>query len=245
MDRRRFLLTSLAGVVAVPLAGEAQQAGKVWRIGLLDYASDPASSSRWRALRDRLHELGYMEGQNVVFESRWASGQMGRLPALAKELINAKVDILVTASSEAALAAKRATSSIPIVTTTGVDPVELGLVANLARPGGNVTGVFSLSNELAAKRVELLKELVPRVSRLAIVRNPDNRASALSERGVESAVKPLGMTVQVVYVHGPRDLDAAFVAMKRARAEGHQPQDRQGPRFDDPAVAAGASGSGD
>ena len=179
----------------------------------------PASVDRWKAFRERLRELGYVEGKDVVFESRWASGQMGRLPGLAKELVDAKMDILVTASSEAAIAAKRATASIPVVTATGADPVELGIVASLARPGGNVTGVFSLSNELGVKRVELLKRMVPRVSRLAIVRNPDNRGSGLTARGVESAANPLGVTVQVVDVRSPKELDAAFAAMKRARAD--------------------------
>ena len=218
--RRAFLGTLAGGLLAAPPAAKGQQAGKVYRIGLLDSASDPASVDRWKAFRERLRELGYTEGQNVVFESRWASGQMGRLPGLAKELVDAKVDILVTASNEAALAAKRATTSIPIVMATGADPVELGIVASLARPGGNVTGMFSLSNELGVKRVELLKQIVPQVSRLAIVRNPDNRGSALTARGVEKAAKSLGMTVHIVDVRGSKDLDAAFAAMKRGRADG-------------------------
>jgi putative ABC transport system substrate-binding protein len=144
---------------------------------------------------------------------------VGRLRSLAAELIDAKVDILVTASSEAALAAKQATGSIPIVTATGADPVKLGLVASLARPGGNVTGVFSLSNELAGKRLEFLKQLIPRVSRVAVLRESDNRASALTLRDAESAAKLLGLVVQSVGVRGSKELDAAFVAMKRARAD--------------------------
>ena len=219
LTRRVFLGSLAGGLFAAPLAAEAQQAGKVWRIGLLDSASDPAAVDRWKAFRGRLRELGYAEGQSVVFESRWASGQMGRLPGLAKELVDAKVDILVTASSEAALATKRATATIPVVTATGVDPVELGIVASLARPGGNVTGVFSLSNELAVKRVELLKQMMPRVSRLAVVRNPDNRASGLTARVVERAAKPVGVAVQIVDVRTPKELDVAFAAMKRARAD--------------------------
>ena len=219
MDRRAFLAGS-AALLAAPLAAEAQQAGKVVRIGLLSYAaSDSASAARWKAFRDGLRELGYVEGQNVIFESRWGDGQVGRLRGLAAELIDAKVDILATATSEAALAAKQATSSIPIVTATGADPVELGLVASLARPGGNVTGVFSMSNELAGKRLELLKQLIPRVSRVAFLRDSDNRASALNLREAESAARILGLTVQGVGVRGPKELDAAFVAMKRARAD--------------------------
>jgi putative ABC transport system substrate-binding protein len=220
IDRRTFLGALAGGFVASPIAVEAQPAGKVWRIGLLSYAaSDPASAARWKAFRDRLRELGYVEGQNVIFESRWGGGQVGRLRGLAAELIDAKVDILVTASSEAALAAKQATSSIPIVTATGADPVELGLVASLARPGGNVTGVFSMSNELAGKRLELLKQLIPRISRVAFLRDPDNRASALNLRNAESAAKSLGVVVQGFSVRGPKECDAAFVAMKRARID--------------------------
>jgi putative ABC transport system substrate-binding protein len=219
IDRRTFLAGTGAVLLAAPLAAEAQPAGKVWRIGLLDSGSDPASVGRWQAFRERLRELGYVEGRNVVFESRSAGEQVGQLPSLAKQLIDAKADILVTASSEAALAAKRATSSIPIVTATGTDPVALGLVASLARPGGNVTGVYSAAYELAAKRVDLLKQLIPQLSRLALLRNPDNRGSTLMGRVVESAAKTLGVTVQMVGVRSPKDLDAAFVAMKNARVE--------------------------
>src|SRR6266852_7164569 len=137
MDRRAFLGTLAGGLLAAPLTAEAQPGGKVWRIGLLDFASDPTSSSRWKALRDRLHELGYVEGQNVLFESRWGGGR-SRLPDLAAELVNAKVDIIVTAGSESAAAVKQATSQIPIVLATGGDLVGLGVVSSLARPGGNV-----------------------------------------------------------------------------------------------------------
>ena len=220
MDRRAFLGTLAGGLLAAPLAAEAEQAEKVWRIGLLSYAaSDSGGAARWKAFREQLRELGYVEGQNVFFESRWGDGQVGRLRGLAAELIDAKVDILVTASSEAALAAKQATRSIPIVTATGGDPVKLGVVASLARPGGNVTGVFSLSNELAGKRLEFLKQLIPRVSRVAFLRESDNRASALNLRDAETAARPLGLVVQSVGVRGPKELDAAFVAMKRARAD--------------------------
>ena len=144
---------------------------------------------------------------------------MGRLRSLAGELIDAKVDILATAGSEAALAAKQATSSIPIVMATGGDPVELGLVASLARPGGNVTGVISLIRQLTGKRFELLKQLIPRASRVALVRDPENRSSALSAREAASVAKSLGVVVEVVNVRGPKDLDTAFLAMKRSRTD--------------------------
>jgi putative ABC transport system substrate-binding protein len=220
VDRRAFIAAVTGALLAASSAAEAQPAGKVVRIGLLDYAaSDPASAARWKAFRDQLRWLGYVEGQNVVFESRWGDGQVGRLPSLAAELVDAKVDILVTAGSEAALAAKQATNSIPIVTATGGDPVESGLVAGLAQPGGNVTGVISLMSQLVGKRLELLKQLIPRASRIAILRDPDNHSSALNLRDAESAAKSVGVVVQGVSVRGPKDLDAAFLAMKRARTD--------------------------
>jgi putative ABC transport system substrate-binding protein len=220
MDRRAFLGTLAGGLLAAPLAAEAQQAGKVWRIGLLSYAaSDSGGAARWKAFREQLRELGYVEGQNVFFESRWGDGQVGRLRGLAAELIDAKVDILVTASSEAALAAKQATRSIPIVTATGSDFVGLGLVASLARPGGNVTGVISLTSELWGKRLEFLKQVLPRASRVAFLENPADRASARNLRDAQGAAKSLGVVVQSVDGVGPRGLDAAFLGMKRARTD--------------------------
>jgi putative ABC transport system substrate-binding protein len=218
MDRRAFLGTLAGGLLAAPLAAEAQPGGKVWRIGLLDFASDPTSSSRWKALRDRLHELGYVEGQNVLFESRWSDGEQGRMPGLAMQLVKTKVDIIVTAGTESAVAAKQATSSIPIVMATGGDVVGDKLVASVARPGGNVTGVNSLTSELVAKRLELLKELIPGLSRVAILRDVDNRATMLYENQAERAGKSLGTVVKVVGVHGHKDLDGAFLAMERAHA---------------------------
>ena len=221
MDRRTFVGSLAAGLLAAPLAAEAQQAGRIWRIGLLDYGSpDPARLAWWRAFQDRLRELGYVEGLNVVFRPRWGNGQVSRLQGLVTELVDAKVDILVTAGNPAALAAKQGTSSIPIVTATGPDPVELGLAATLARPGGNLTGMTSISSELAAKRLELLKELIPRVSRVAALFDRAARGSALNVRDTEVAGRSLGIAVQNVAVRpDPRDYDAAFVAIKRAGAE--------------------------
>jgi putative ABC transport system substrate-binding protein len=220
VPRRSLAVALLAlGLLAAPLAAEAQQRGKVVRIGLLDLAvSNPASVARWKAFRERLRELGYVEGENVVFETRRADEQVGRLPGLAAELIDAKVDILVTASSEAALATKQVTSSIPIVMATSADPVGLGLVTSVARPGGNITGVTSLSNELAGKRLDLLKEMIPHAFRVASLRDPDNRASAQSVPS-ESTGKTLGVAVRSFDVRSPGELEAAFLAMKRARMD--------------------------
>ena len=205
-------------VLAVPVIARAQQSAKVWRIGLLDYASDPASSPRWKALRDRLRELGYLEGQNTVFESRWGAANLAQLPPLAASLIDLKVDIIVTAGSESAAAARRATSSIPIVTATGSDLVGLGIIESLARPGGNVTGVISMTSELGGKRLEILKQLLPRISRVSILRDLDNRGTRLFVGEAERAAKPLGVVVQVVGLHGNEDLDGAFMTLKQGRA---------------------------
>jgi len=212
---RRTLLAMVAGcLLATPLAAVAQP--KVTKIGLLDYAApDQARIMWWNALRDRLRELGYVEGQNVIYESRWAEGQVARLADLAGELVKAKVNIIATAGTEAALAAKRATSSIPIVMATGVDPVEVGLVGALARPGGNVTGVTSMQNEVAAKRVELFRQLLPRASRIAILFDADNHASELLVRHTEAGATSLRVTLQKVSVRSLKEADAAFSAMKQ------------------------------
>ena len=212
INRRTFLGTAMVGL----LAPTAQAQPKVAKIGLLDYAArEQARIMWWKALRDRLRELGYLEGQNVVYESRWGDGRVDRLTGLAGELINAKVDIIATAGTEAALAAKRATSSVPIVMATGVDPVEVGLVGALARPGGNVTGVTSMQNEVAAKRVELFRQLLPRASRIAILFDAGNHASELLVRHTEAGATSLRVTLQKVSVRSLKEADAAFSAMKQ------------------------------
>ena len=209
-----FALTLLAAATA----GVAQT--RIARVGLLDYGmSNPSSDARWRAFRERMRELGYVEGKNLVFESRWGQGHADRLPRLAGELITLKVDVLVTATSEAALAAKKATTSIPIVMATSADPVALGLVASLARPDGNVTGVISLNSDLAGKRLELLKQVVPRASRVAILRDPDNRSSDLSVRDAENVASSVGIALHSVDARDPREFDGAFSAMKRIHAD--------------------------
>lgn len=220
MDRRAFLGTVTSSLLAAPLAAAGQQARKVWRIGLLDSGtSNPSSGARWKAFRERLRELGYVDGESVVFEPRWGNEKYARLPSLVAEMVNLKVDIVVTASSQAALAAKRATNSIPIVTATGVDPVALGLVASLARPGGNVTGVTSIASELGGKRLELLKQLIPRASRVAVLRDVDNHASALQLRDTETAARAMGVVVHGVGVRGLENFDAAFLAIMRDHSE--------------------------
>ena len=169
-SRRAFLGTIAGGLLAVPLAAEAQQPGKVYRIALLDYsASEPSRQAWWNVFRQRMRELGYVEGQNVTFEARWAQSEDERLSKLAAELVRLRVDLIVTGGTNAAIAAKRATSTIPIVTATGSDLVAIGLVTSLRQPGGNVTGMTSINSELAAKRLGFLRIVAPRASRIAIL----------------------------------------------------------------------------
>ena len=219
MERRTFIGIVAGGLLAAPLTGEAQQAGKVWRIGLLDYAApDPARQVWWNAFRQQMRDLGYVEGQKVTFEPRWAQGDDERLPKLAAELVGLKVDLIVTGGQNASLAAKRATATIPIVTATGTDPVALGLAASLRQPGGNVTGMTSISSELASKRLELLRIVAPRASRIAILWDERNPATRLSVAGTEAAAKPAGLTILSVPVRSPAEIEAAFASLVRDRA---------------------------
>ena len=219
MDRRAFLGTLAGGLLAAPLAAEAQQAGKVYRIGLLDFsAPDPARQAWWTALRQQMRQLGYVEGQNVSFEPRWAQGDTDRLPKLAAELVGLKVDLIVTGGTSAAIAAKRATSTIPIVMATGSDPVAVGLVASLRQPGGNVTGMTAINSELAAKRLDLLRIVAPRASRIAILWDETDAGSRLNADGTEAAAKTAGLTIHRVPVGSATGLEAAFATVVRGRA---------------------------
>jgi putative ABC transport system substrate-binding protein len=209
----------IVGLLAAPLAAEAQQAGKVYRIGLLDYsAPDSARLAWWTAFRQQMRELGHVEAQNVSFEPRWGRGDADLLPKLAAELVGLKVDLIVTSGTSAAIAAKRATSTIPIVTATGSDPVAVGLVASLRQPGGNVTGMTSINSELAAKRLELLRTVAPRASRIAILWDETDAGSRLNADGTEAAAKTVGLTIQSVTVGSAAGLEAAFAAVVRGRA---------------------------
>ena len=222
MDRRRFLLTSLAGILGAPLAVEAQQAGKVYRIGYIGDSppNTPEISRLHEAFRQGLREHGWVEGRNAVFEWRFAEGRMERLPDLAAELVRLKVDLIVTvAGGPAARAAKQATTTIPIVAVAVSDPVGQGLVASLARPGGNVTGLATLFPELAVKRLGLLKETLPGVSRVAVLWNAANPGNVIILRGVQAAARTLGVTLQSRAVRGPDDFEAAFAKMSRERLD--------------------------
>ena len=215
ITRRKLLLTLGTGALAAPLASLAQQGDKVWRIGFLGAASVSGWASRIESLRAGLRDLGYVEGRNFVIDFRWAEGKYDRLPDLAAELVRLKVDVLVTHGTPGSRAAKQATTTIPIVMVVVGDPVATGLVASLARPGGNITGSTFFNRELAAKRLELMKECFPRIRRIALLKNLDNPTSGLSRQSLELTAKSLNMELQQFGVRGPKDFESAFAAMAR------------------------------
>ena len=218
MKRRQVLMAGFALPWALlRSAGTwAQPAGKVLVIGLLDGGNRP---EWWDALRKRLGELGYVEGRNVKFELRAASGDLDRLPGMAKDLVQLKVALIVTSGVAAARAAQRATSSIPIIMASGTDQVSMGLVASLAQPGSNVTGVSSLTSELATKRFELLREIVPKSSRLGVLWHVDNPASNPSVRDLEGAATRARVAFKSFGIRTAAELDDAFAAMTRERID--------------------------
>ncbi len=202
---------------STPLVGEAQQVAKTPRVGLLRPGSPP--DPYVDAFRRGLQDLGYVEPQTISLEYRWAEGRSARLPRLAAELVQLKVDVIVTQGEEAARAVKEATSTIPIVMATSGDPVGAGLVASLARPGGNATGLSAVTPEVISKQLQLLKEAVPRVSRVVILSIPGNLALAHSVKEAQGAARTLGLTLQPRNVRSPDELGPAFDAMTRERAE--------------------------
>jgi putative ABC transport system substrate-binding protein len=217
-QRREFLATAVL-FLALPLAG-AQQAGKVYRIGYLSAPTRESVEHVVQAFLRRLRELGWVEGQNLVIEYQWAEGKVERLPALAAELVRRKVDLIVAPAASAVLAAKNATSSIPIVMIFPGDPVAMGLIASLRRPGGNVTGTTSaLGPEMLAKQLQLLKEAIPGASRVAILWNPTDQTFATQMTEVEAAARSLQIRLQRVEARGPEEFDRAFAAMAREQAE--------------------------
>jgi len=210
----------LGSLVIAPREAGPQPRAKVARIGWLSIASrTPEVAHLMEAFSQGLRELGYVEGQNIKMEYRFADGRPERLPELAAELVALKVDIIVAPNPAGAQAAKQATSTIPIVMLSVVDPVGSGLVASLARPGGNITGLaITSSAEIVGKYLELLREAIPRTTRVAILRNPANPDTARMSREVEGAARSLGVQLQVLDVQGPHELDRAFAAMTRDRA---------------------------
>jgi len=207
-------------LLQVPFVAEAQEARKTDRIGYLGPGSTSVLPAALQAFRHELRERGYIEGQNLAIEYRWAGNRDDRLPGLAKELVGLKVDVIVVEGHTPAIqAAKRATSAIPIVMAVSGDPVGTGLVASLARPDGNVTGSTILTPQLAGKRLELLKELLPRLSRVAVLWNAANPVKVLDWRETQAATGALGLKLQSLEVRGPNDFDHAFKVATSDRAE--------------------------
>jgi len=211
----------ILSLTLIPLAAvEAQQAGRVYTIGILSTGSAVESDDVEKAMRDALAQLGYVEKRNIVIESRFNEGVPGRLERFAAELVNMQVDVLVTYGTPASLVAKQATSSIPIVVVSTADPVGSGLVQSLGRPGGNVTGVSAAFGELAGKWVELLWELVPRLSRIAFLGNADNAANKVVFRRVQAVARDLGVTTEYFSATRPDEVGAALARIHQARVQG-------------------------
>jgi putative tryptophan/tyrosine transport system substrate-binding protein len=213
--KRREFITLLGGAAATwPLAARGQQAGKLPTIGFLGSATLLVESQRVAAFVQRLRQLGWIENRNVAIEYRWAEGRTERFTELAAEFARLKVDLIVAATTPAVIAAKQATSVIPIVITTANDPVATGLVASLARPGGNVTGLSNQMADTAAKRLELLRELVPGLRRLAILANVDNPGAVLDTREAQAAASAVGLEVTIVEIRRAEEIAPLFEAFK-------------------------------
>jgi len=218
MDRRLFTSCLALGLLAAQFA-KAQRAGKTYQIGYLALGSRPDDGAPPAALRQALAELGYSEGKNVTYIGRWAESMRARLPALAVELVALNVDVIVTVTSGAAHAAKNATSTIPIVMALSTDPVGQGLIASLARPGGNVTGMSDNAIDLSAKRLELLKEAVPTASRIAVLWNTEDRAMTQRYQQIDRAAQALALSIQPLGVRQPDDFERVFSEMNRERPD--------------------------
>jgi len=216
MDRRRFLLTALAGAFAAPLAVEAQPVRKVARLGVLLF-STPAADPNLPAFLGGLRDLGYVEGRNVALEYRYAEGRPERVSELALQIASLKPDVVVVLGGDMVPFMKNATATVPIVMLTSQDPVEAGVVASFARPGGNLTGVAFVSSETAGKRLQFLKEAVPSVTRVAVLWTSDHPDGEY--RNTEATARRLGIHIQSLEVRGPGDFDGAFQAATRERAE--------------------------
>jgi putative ABC transport system substrate-binding protein len=221
MTRKIFYVALGALFLALCRPVEAQQPTKIPRIGFLSPTSPSTSPARIEAFQQGLRDLGYVEGKNIVVEHRYAAGKVDRFPDLAAELVRSKVDIIVARSAEGARAAKNATKTIPIIMVgVGSDPVETGLVESFARPGGNITGFTDLGVETAGKRLELFKETVPKAVRVAVLYDPTNRNNSLAIKEVQTAARPLGVTVQPWEVRGTDGFEKVFAALNKERPDG-------------------------
>jgi putative ABC transport system substrate-binding protein len=218
MTTMALLITFVLGLLVAPLAAEAQPPTRVHRIGVLAGGTTSGRDPYVEAFLEGMRALGYVEGQNLVMEYRGAGGQYERLPDLAAELVRLKVDVLLVVITPAALAAKHATTTVPIVMAGVGDPVGSGLVASLAQPSGNVTGLAALSPELAGKQLEFLKDVLPTVSRVAVLWNPANPVHALQVRAADVVAQALGVQLHLLEARGPDTFDSAFAAMTSAHA---------------------------
>jgi ABC-type uncharacterized transport system substrate-binding protein len=219
--RRIGLAVILAvSLTLAPLAGEAQQPGKVYRVGILgETSSDPSEARLWQAFRSGLQERGWIEGKNILIESRWAEGNSARLPELAADLVRLKVDLIVTRGSIYVQAARRATSSIPIVFTMHADPEKTGHVASLARPGGNITGLSIQMTDLNVKGLEILISAVPKAKRIAVLGSPDMPSYTPSVEALQEAARPFQLQLRTVVARTGADLENAFSAIAREHAQ--------------------------
>jgi putative ABC transport system substrate-binding protein len=215
--RRREFITLLGGTAVWPLTARAQQPGKVWRIGVLESISAAMNTANYEALRQGLRELGYVEGQNIVIEYRSADGHVERFPSLAAELVRLNVDLILTRGTPAVLAAKNATATIPVVMAANGEP--LRVVASLARPGGNVTGLSAFTTELEAKRVEMIREIVPAARRIAVLYNMANPVYLPRWKDIEKTAQSLGIEVQLLDVRKSENFESAFAAATRQRID--------------------------
>jgi ABC-type uncharacterized transport system substrate-binding protein len=216
VDRRAFIGTLASGLVAAARGAEPQQAGKVWRIG---YLGTRRNEGLMKAFTEGLSEHGYVEGRNIVIEWRFSQGKFDRVPAIASELAQLKVDVIFAVNPENAVPTKSVIKTIPIVFAAG-DPVASGLIETLSRPGGNVTGVASISAELGAKRLELLKSAAPELSRVAVLSSPANPGHPLALQNIQEAAGSLKLQIHVLEVRGGSDLKMAFQTAKQWRANG-------------------------
>jgi putative ABC transport system substrate-binding protein len=217
ISRRAFVVAATGGLLAAPRAAGAQAAGKVHRVGFLGNSTETLEANLVGPLREGFRELGYVDGRDLVIEYRWAEGRYERFPALIAELIALKVDVIVTAGTPAALAVRRATTAIPLVMVAVGDPVGSGLVKSLARPGGNLTGLVSIAPDLEGKRLELLTEVVPKLSYVAFLLNPANAFHVTSEKQARAAAKALHLKVEFFPVREDAEFDRAFQAISSQR----------------------------
>jgi putative ABC transport system substrate-binding protein len=219
-SRRRFLVALGASAVGIASRVQAQTPGKISRVGVLASSPPAATPELLNAFREGLRELGYVEGRNIAIEVRWTDGSFGRLPEAAAEVVGLNVDVILARATPATIAAGRLTPTIPIVFVGVGDPMATGLVASLARPGANVTGVTNLSHDLSPKLVELLVEVVPRIRRIGVLRHPGNQGQVPQLKETETAVRSMRLQLHLVDVHVPEDFDSAFTSMVKAHATG-------------------------